>query len=610
MKAMKPKARTKILLPVFTSIILAAGVSSCAVPGNQGKDIQDISLQWMAIERNLAAEICAIGKRDVIEKLAAFQASVRSFLDSGLYKAFRLLPPPSGELPAVYDLDALIVSLRQALLDNDRENALRACADISSIIIGMMTQDRAANRFLADAYSRLLLISAVFIVLAGISVYFLVNVLSRSLKHGEESSAFSRAVLLAQEDERKRISRELHDTVVQDLRRLSLEMGKIARAEDGDEREKLCAESSTLQSALASRLRDICNSIIPPDFALQGLPDALRQLCHDFGKRTRIDCRIDIAKNTDLGFLDREKLLQIYRIVQEALTNVEKHARAKEAVVVLRSEADGSLSVIVSDDGGELKAKAENSARLGLRGMNERALLLGGTLTINNPQKEGTLVHLRIPPYSAPVSHGTNAKEVLIIDDHLLANTALASLLEGAAGGLSVAGQATTLEEAMRFIKEAENLPSLIILDIQLGKENGLDILPLLEKFCKARGIPKPPVLVCSAFDDSFHMQIALKQGASGYVPKTASGETLLAAITSVLRGEIYAPEGYHAEPASGVYDKFTRQELKILELVRQEKTNRQIADALFLSIRTVETHIGNMLLKTGAADRKELREL
>ena len=518
-------------------------------------------------------------------------------------------------MPDIYNLAGFILSLRQALLDNEREKALLASAVISGILIDTMIQDRVAIRFIVELYSRLLLVSAFFILLAGVSIHFLVRTLSRSLKHGEESSAFSRAVLLAQEEERKRISRELHDTVIQDLHHLSLGMDSIIRVQDGDEREKRYAETSALQSALAGRLRDICNNIIPPDFGLQDLGDALRQLCGDFGKRTGIDCRADITPNTDLGFLDKEKQLQIFRIVQEALTNVKKHTHAKEAKVVLRSESDGSLSLIVSDGGGDPKAIAQSGTSLGIRGMNERALLLGGSLAITRLPKTGTQVQLRIPSPKKTPQPSAAVATVLLIDDHRLANTALTSLLETSAafqkaGGLSIAGQAGTLDEAKHFITEASPLPSLVILDIQLGKENGLEFLPFLEKFCKAKDIPKPPVLVCSAFDDSFHMQIALKQGASGYVAKNGSREDLLDAINAIFCGEVYVPQGYNDETASGKYDKFTKQELKILELIKQEKTNRQIADALFLSIRTVETHIGNMLSKAGAANRKELRDL
>jgi len=148
---------------------------------------------------------------------------------------------------------------------------------------------------------------------------------------------------LAQEVERARISRELHDTVAQDLRYLSLSMNKISKTENNNEREKLCEDASELQSKLIDKVRNICKYIVPPDFRNQGLPDALRGLCLDFGERTGIDCRIDIEINENGKpiFTDDEKPLQIFRIVQEALTNIEKHAGASEAIVMLRRDGDG-----------------------------------------------------------------------------------------------------------------------------------------------------------------------------------------------------------------------------------------------------------------------------
>ena len=154
--------------------------------------------------------------------------------------------------------------------------------------------------------------------------------------------------------------------MVQDVRRLSGEMDRVILVQDGSERERLYADVSQKQTALADRLKTICNDLIPPDFGLQGLPDTLRRLCADFGKRSGIACRLEIAEgtagqNTGLDFLGREKLLQVFRIVQEALSNVEKHSNAGEAVVVLRSEDDGSFSVIVSDNGGGIKTRPEST---------------------------------------------------------------------------------------------------------------------------------------------------------------------------------------------------------------------------------------------------------
>ena len=135
-----------------------------------------------------------------------------------------------------------------------------------------------AQHFAAGAYFFLLLVLVFFIILSAILIYFLNKELKRSLRREEEGSVYSRAVLLVQEDERARLSRELHDTIAQDLRFLSLEMNKIGKTEDNAGREKLCEDAAALQSALIRKVRDICDYLVPPDFRFQGLPDSLRRL--------------------------------------------------------------------------------------------------------------------------------------------------------------------------------------------------------------------------------------------------------------------------------------------------------------------------------------------
>jgi len=264
-----------------------------------------------------------------------------------------------------------------------------------------------AQYFAAGAYFTILSALVFFIFLSAILIYFLSKELKKSLRREEEGSVYSRSVLLAQEDERMRISRELHDTIAQDLRYLSLSMNKIGKTENNAEREKLCEDASKLQSDLIRIVRGICENLVPPDFRIQGLPDALRRLCLDFGRKTGIDCRIDIdlAENEKLVFPDEEKPLQIFRIVQEALTNIEKHAGASEAIVMLRYDPDGGISIGISDDGKGFDppdSRAEKNVslsgiHLGIRGMEERAALLGGKLEINSDKGEGTLVRLQLP---------------------------------------------------------------------------------------------------------------------------------------------------------------------------------------------------------------------
>ncbi|MCL2763280.1 MAG: response regulator transcription factor [Treponema sp.] len=190
-------------------------------------------------------------------------------------------------------------------------------------------------------------------------------------------------------------------------------------------------------------------------------------------------------------------------------------------------------------------------------------------------------------------------------------NSGLAAYLEET-GRFSVSGQVNSLAEAVCFIEKAKTIPSFVILDILLGEENGLDFLPFLDNFCRKKNIPKPPVLVCSVLEDPFRIQTALKLGASGYVPKTGTKIELLCAIDTVLRGEMYITNDHTIKlnEVSGTYTPFTKRELEVLHLIKQSKTNQQIAKIMGISIRTVENHLSNIYFKTGKENRLELIQL
>ncbi|GBU27837.1 DNA-binding response regulator [Treponema sp. R8-4-B8] len=202
-----------------------------------------------------------------------------------------------------------------------------------------------------------------------------------------------------------------------------------------------------------------------------------------------------------------------------------------------------------------------------------------------------------------------NKKNVLLIDDHPLVNYGLASCLEET-GRFHVCGQATTLAGAAKYLKSP--LPHLIILDIMLGEENGLDFIPSLKNFCREENISPPPVLVCSVIEDDFRIRTALHMGAAGYIAKSSAKSRLLAAIDTVLRGETYVPPGINKklEEASAALARFTKREQELLLLIKQNKTNQHIAQTLGLSLRTVENYISNIYFKTGASTRQELMKL
>ena len=201
--------------------------------------------------------------------------------------------------------------------------------------------------------------------------------------------------------------------------------------------------------------------------------------------------------------------------------------------------------------------------------------------------------------------------EVLLIDDHPMLNAGIVSILEKT-GFFTVSGQAESLNEAMSFIKESDALPSLIILDLLLGEDNGLDFLPMLEKYCQNKKTPKPPVLICSALGDSFKIQNALKLGAAGFLSKTGGKAELLKAIDTILSGKVYISDELNTKlnENSRMYAKFTKREIDVINLLKQNKTNRQIANALSINLRTVENYISKIYFKTGFSSREEVQKL
>jgi NarL family two-component system response regulator LiaR len=201
---------------------------------------------------------------------------------------------------------------------------------------------------------------------------------------------------------------------------------------------------------------------------------------------------------------------------------------------------------------------------------------------------------------------------ILLIEDHPLTRHGLVTCLEDT-GRFSVTGAAGSLAEGRRYIEEnVGSLPDLVILDILLETENGLEFIGFLKTFCKIRRIIVPAVLVCSVFEDPFRVRTALRMGAGGYIAKSASEEELLRAIDTVLAGGEYINPRLKlkVDRAPDVYAKFTRRERQVLIMIKQNHTNQNIARELDISLRTVENHISHIYLKTGYFTRQELMDI
>ena len=209
-----------------------------------------------------------------------------------------------------------------------------------------------------------------------------------------------RRVVTIQEDERRRISRELHDQMGQQITALMLRLRLAKDAAGGDSPLRELLRWLEDHAALISRdVHRVALELRPTALDDLGLPDALSQYAEEWTRRSRVASELRIN-----GF-GEERLpplveTTIYRAVQEAMTNVLKHAGAARVVVTL-SRLNDSASVIIEDDGkgfdGERAMETESRARLGLLGMRERVAFADGTLAIESSPGAGTSVLIRIP---------------------------------------------------------------------------------------------------------------------------------------------------------------------------------------------------------------------
>lgn len=191
------------------------------------------------------------------------------------------------------------------------------------------------------------------------------------------------------EGERRRLARDVHDQLGQVFTALKLTWGQLQRRgglamEESGQVDRLLDDGIVISRRIASELR-------PPLLDDLGLAAALEHRCETFGNETGIECAIDVA---DSERLDREQAMQLYRIVQEALTNVARHAQAHS--VWIHGEAmDSTYELAVEDDGRGIDGMRPGST--GMSSMRERAALAGGHLDLERSLKGGVRVRVSLP---------------------------------------------------------------------------------------------------------------------------------------------------------------------------------------------------------------------
>jgi len=219
-------------------------------------------------------------------------------------------------------------------------------------------------------------------------------------KAEQELRLLSQRLVKVQEEERRVISRELHDQVGQMLTGLRMEIGNLERRRFGSKEEfsAYVQETKKLIEETLQTVRDLAMGLRPSMLDDTGLAPALKWQVRDFSRRSGIPVSLKIDGTVDN--LDESRRTCIYRVVQEALTNCAKHAFASRADVhIVRN--NGSLTVTIQDDG---RGFVDNHASpgLGLIGMEERARELGGNVTVSSKPGHGTTVRVELPVERMP----------------------------------------------------------------------------------------------------------------------------------------------------------------------------------------------------------------
>ena len=238
----------------------------------------------------------------------------------------------------------------------------------------------------------------VFFITIILIIIFAIQVL-KSRRKLRSSNRYLRFTIKGQEEERARIARELHDTVAQDLRYCRNLSEKIDDKNDPMLGKKL---SNMLEKSL-SYVRSMSYNLAPPDVIRNDIAANVMNLAQNFKELADVEIRFTMPEKLDTDFLSEEENLNLYRIIQESLMNIRKHAEASEVTVLLRN-ANGDepqgLYIFISDDGKGFdvdkysESRGADGSHFGIVGMKERSDFIRAKLDIDSHPGEGTQISI------------------------------------------------------------------------------------------------------------------------------------------------------------------------------------------------------------------------
>ena len=446
--------------------------------------------------------------------------------------------------------------------------------------------------------------------IAGEPEQFILTYADMSVHEHAERQAQTLALL----EERERIAMELHDGVIQSLYAVCLGLSAGWRADPADG-EALVRRANAQINGVIRDIRKYISDLRPDHLSDHTLEEGLRVLAEELRLSGLAVSDVRLGAEGSNG-LRPNVVAELLQIAREATSNVLRHAQAGAVEIALEQVA-GQLLLEIRDDGCGFDPDASRaSSGDGMANMQARARAIGGAIAVTSAPDQGTRVLV-----SAPLAPARTAAEraglvrVLVVDDHELVRLGITQAFHDASG-IAIVGEAGSVEQAVSVARDVQ--PDVVLMDVRLPDGSGVDACRLIRS-----ERPATKVVMLTSYSDDEAALGSVLAGASGYLLKEDDPSQLIASIERVAAGEslldplsvqramslIRRPHGGRAA-AADPFERLSQQEGRVLRLIAEGKTNREIARVLALSEHTVRTYASNIFSKLHIRRRAEAAAL
>lgn len=333
--------------------------------------------------------------QNVLKSLDDFEYCIKQYSFSDVYK-FDITQGVQKE-KLISNIFESITKCRTLLNDNsqnDNQKLLVLKSEYAKICMYMVEFSQSEISFLTYSnklFSATLIVLVILVILSIVLGILFINYKSKA----EDNTKLLNTIIQVQENERNRISRDLHDTVTQDIRSVLFFIEELSKKQEQDnvsnEQKDLTNKISTVQTQNLSDIRSIIKNLTPPQIEHGDFKLFLREYCNQFTLNTKINCTFFEEDSISFSELSSEKKLHLFRIIQEALNNIQKHSNAQECSILFRKE-NKNLVLLISDDGKGFDINKINSidftsidgTGFGIKGMKTRAQILNAFFQIKS----------------------------------------------------------------------------------------------------------------------------------------------------------------------------------------------------------------------------------